>query len=163
MKKLFFAIVLMCMSTMAAKAQYQSITINNNSSCEAYVLLWGTTSATCAYDYLQPNYISIPAGSSLFFTDPDNAGAITGLYLEDANGTQLGSTGYFTKVQVYSSIPDPATSCPITYVYEMTDCGPTILTTQATTIEDGFNACSSCGTGNITWTTPAGNLQLDIL
>lgn len=162
MKKLFFAIALMCLSTMAVQAQHQSITITNHSSCEAYILLWGTSSATCAFDYVQQNYISIPAGAIFNFTDPDDAGATTGQYLEDINGNQLGATGYFTRVSVYSSIPNPITSCPVTHVYNMSDCPPA-NTTQAITIEDGLNSCNSCGSGNVTWTATGGNIQLDIL
>lgn len=162
MKKLFFAIAIMCLSTMAAEAQQQAITITNNSSCAAYIQLWGTTSATCAFDYIQANYISIPAGAIFNFTDPDDAGATTGQYLEDINGNQLGATGYFTRVSVYSSIPNASTTCPVINVYDMSNCAPT-NTSQAITIEDGLNSCNSCGSGTVTWMTTLGRIYLNIL
>lgn len=152
----------MSVISFTAQAQYNSLTINNNANCEVYVQLSGADNPSCNYDYWQDNAFSIPANSSVSFTDPDDVSIQGYDPLEDINNMPLTSSDYFTRVQVYSSTPDPGTMCSVIHVYDMTDCAPA-NTTQATTIEDGFNACSSCGSGNIVWTTSGTTITIDIL
>lgn len=140
MKKSLMITSLLCLLSVFAHAQYNTLTINNNSSCTVYVIIHGTLSTNgCDGDY-RSSVIAVAPGS-VTYNDPSMVpGGMNQLGVPS-----LGSSDNFTMARVYAA--DPAGTCPLSVV-NMSDCLPgSVPSTTGFAIEDGV--CSSCATVNI--------------
>lgn len=144
MKKALFTAALLCMISVFAQAQYHSLIINNNNDCDVYVKIYGTNSATCATDYSTPGYIAVPAGGFLNLTDP----SVVTPKLQKGGAT-LGSSDYFTMIEVASQDPNGSCGAPTTVL--ISDCA-TGATSHATGFSFYNTSCAPCtSNGDIDW------------
>lgn len=153
-KTLFIAAMLCCISFFA-NAQYNSLTINNNTGCTIYLWLGGVPNFTpCGADY-RSNVLSIPPGPTTY-SDPT---AVPGGL--NRGGGSLGTNDKFSMAIVYNS--DPAGGCSGYQEYAMSDCITGMQTSVTTvTFKDASNSCNTCGVYDITWSGAGTNAVLDI-
>lgn len=152
MKTLFLSALLLCtLAITTAQAQYNSFTINNNTSCDIFVVFYGTTATAfppCQANY-RSNIVQIPAGSSMHYTDPSPSSVPGGL--DDGWGTLLGSSDNFTRVRVYHG--PPSVACISLGSVNMSDCtagGSTF--TSPFVLEQYTGTCSTCyASASISW------------
>ncbi|MEZ5017035.1 MAG: hypothetical protein R2800_08270 [Flavipsychrobacter sp.] len=147
MKKLLF-LVLLCAITTSLRAQVNSIGFQNTSSCDVWIVLYGSTGA-CATTH-SSNPIQVPAGATFGYSDPTAVpGGMNG------GGTTLGATDVFTRVQVLEGNPAYAgiVAC-------LTPGGPSITgsgclgpTSTSLLVYDVIPfTCNLCGNVTVQWT-----------
>ncbi len=141
---------MLCAIAITATAQYNSITTNNNTPCDVYVVLYGTTSTAipaCQSDY-RSNMVAVPAGATIHYSDPSPTSIPGGL--DDGNGILLGPSDNFTLARVYHG---PLVACTSFGTANMSDCtagGSTFISPFV--LEQYTGTCSTCHAGAIiTW------------
>lgn len=148
MKKLFITTALLCLLSVFAHAQYGTFTINNNTPCTVYVVLYGTVNGAvppCQINYVS-NVIAIPGTSSINYGDP---GAVPGGM--NNGGLTLAPGDMFTMARVYHG--NPSVACTSTGVADMSDCwsGNTLIAPFDIEQFSG-GGCMSCHPGGaISW------------
>lgn len=142
MKKSLIIATLVCLLSVAAHAQYNTISINNSTPCTVYIVLHGTTTATCTGDY-RSTVLAIGPGITTFSNPTSVPGGMT------KGGSTLGSTGYFTFAKVYQN--DPTKGCTLNF-FNLTDCsgisspsGPNHGPWTLQTYNSGTMTCNDCG------------------
>lgn len=154
MKKMFFLMALLCLIAIGANAQYTSFQISNTSSCDVYVMLYGTTSGSgCATDY-NSSILVIPGTSTVTYSSPATVpGGLTG------TGGTLGGGGHFTMVRVLNG--PYMYSCFSLSSYLLSDCVAGVPA-NVTDVQfyghdvSGCYACPSPGTLYNLWYNPSG-------
>ncbi len=156
MKKLI-TFIMLATACITAKAQYSSLNIINNSSCDVEVVLYGTTNGSgCLADYKTYN-IPIPAFGSLPMADPTHSPQP----LDDGSGNLLGLTDKFTMVRVLHG--DPTLMCTTAGTADMSDCIPGASTSVMGFAVESGSLCGFCTNINITWSVVAGVVTLTFL
>lgn len=154
MKKTFFLMALLCLITTASFAQYNTLTINNTSSCTVYLQLYGTTfSSGCMADY-GSNILAIPPGT-VTYADPTMVpGGMTG------TGGTLNVNDNFTMVRVLNG--PYMYSCFTPTAYMLSDCIPG-ATSNVSNVQffgyDPFTGCYKCPSPGVVydlWYNPTG-------
>lgn len=145
MKRSLIALIALIVMSFAAKAQTNSLTIDNQSNCEIFYKIYGTTAGSgCMMDYVEAGLSVISAGQNYFYANP------TAIPLH--NGPLTLSPGdNFTMVEFFSS--NPAWGCGTLNKVQFSNCtGPS---TGTFTVESF--GCTSCPPGALTFTvTTAG-------
>ncbi|MEZ5017037.1 MAG: hypothetical protein R2800_08280 [Flavipsychrobacter sp.] len=103
MKKMFFAIALLCLCTIFAQAQgTNGITIKNSTPCRIYLVLHGAqpSDPSCSSNY-RSGIVAVNAGTTINFNDPSTVpGGMT-----DPMNNQLGSNGLFSIAIIFENNP----------------------------------------------------------
>lgn len=143
MKKLLFSLAIACLISIAATAQpYNNLAIQNTTSCNVYIELYGTTgSPSCATDYSSV-VIMLPPGSYLW-----NPGTSPQPLTKRGNPPLTSSDG-FTKVRVYHG--DPSLDCVTAGYLDFSNCATGSITSTSSFILD-HTTCLTCGSANIDW------------
>lgn len=149
MKKLFITTALLCLLSVFTKAQYGSFTINNNTPCTVYVILYGTVNGAvppCQINY-KSTVLAIPSYRSILYSDPS---AVPGGMSK--GGTTLAAGDMFTMARVYHG--NPSMSCTSTGTADMSDCwtGTTLVAPFDLEQTSGIS-CVPCHPGAaVSWT-----------
>lgn len=156
MRKSLIITALLCLVCVLAKAQYGSLIINNNTSCDAYVQISGTASTICLDDYITDAFIMIPAHTSANYTDPS---MVTPQLLNNSS-TALGSTGSFTLVKLASG--NPLGGCSLSQTALLSDCIAG-ATTNVPNFQFDNSSCTTCSTPkDVTFTGMGNTAVIDI-
>ncbi len=155
MKQLFFSAVACLLFSFAAQAQ--SITVNNNTSCDVHLRLFATTPIGSCGSVYRSQVFTVNGTSSLNFTDPT---AVTG-GMYDIGGFIIGTGGWFDRVQFLECNPAYCGPCaPVAANVRDASCGGPTTNTHSF-----FNAAcvtSSCGTVNINYSNTGGNITVTV-
>ncbi len=154
MKKSLITTALLCLLSVFAHAQYNTLTINNSSPCTVYVIIHGTLSSSgCNGDY-RSNIIAVAPGT-VTYNDPS---MVPG-GMNKMGSPSLGSSDNFTMVRVYGA--NPAGTCPLS-VINMSDCiSGSVTSTTGFAIEDA--GCTTCATVNIDFVGGGPVATIDIM
>lgn len=160
MKKLLFALALICISMIAAQAQpYTSLTINNNTNCTVYMVIDGNVAAgTCSPNY-QSGILGISPGSTTFTDASTVPGGMNN------GGLTLTSGDQFVAIEIHSTEPIASNGCSPRTSYYMSDCSGGMLTSTMMNFDHwNGSTCNSCTVGsNVTLSGSGSTLTINIM
>lgn len=149
MKNLLFSAFALCIFSVAASAQYQTLEINNMTGCTVFMQVDGNVAGgICAPDY-RSGTLGIAPGMTVF-NDPSTVpGGVNG-----GGGGTLGASDFFNMVSVVNTQPIATNMCTPITAYHLSDCYPPMNTSYSgiNFLDWNGSSCSSCGTYDITWT-----------
>lgn len=153
MKKLLL-IGILCLGALTSDAQYSKILINNTTSCDVHIELYGDLNgSTCATTNYASNMLTISPGSVSY--DPSMIPG--GMNCFTCTPPSLGPSDIFWHALVYKTIG----ACPATTPFQLSD--NTCLVNTFMTYATYDASCIQCVPDvNVKWTDMGTYIQLDI-
>lgn len=131
--------MMLCLASMWGSAQVVSLGLNNNTSHDVWVIVYGEASATCGTTYSA--VVHLTSGNSIGYTTPASV---------------LPSANYFTRVRLLHG--DPSIACITPGGSSVTGSGCAGPSTASVSIEDV--TCTTVYTATVDWLPQAGSAAI---